>query len=293
MVDKTTIILSVVGAIVVGVIIYWSLPLNPFIKPSEDVRIGVSVATGILAGVYGMFEIGSGSTNAFDNEQCSHEEGAPILKTPQCDGKEDPITYETISKGKGYCLNGHCYNGDTLLKLPNREVDPTKQPYRMDPMSNKKVTNDQFAPVFDDRLRGEWQARYLRKVYDVQHFLLEEVKDEMTRLAGPIENLEREEEIMHEQYRRIVNMLWQLEKEARRAMQQLPPALTIKNTLFNRKKLPELLKLESALFFVEGFLLGEYIVGLRSSLLDRMLLLANQSDGEIMQNMLEKRHNFV
>ena len=45
---------------------------------------------------------------------------------PECDYKEDPITYETIDRNHGVCMNGLCYDIKTISALKSKK-DPFTQ----------------------------------------------------------------------------------------------------------------------------------------------------------------------
>ena len=61
---------------------------------------------------------------AFNNDM------GPIKVNDQCDGKEDPLTYEIIPVGRGVCSGKHCYSINTLRRIA-REGD------NRDPQTNK------------------------------------------------------------------------------------------------------------------------------------------------------------
>ena len=56
-------------------------------------------------------------TNAFEGQMC--DDNAFPHRLQACDGVEDPISFENIPDGEGYCMNGRCYSGQTI-----RNIDP-------------------------------------------------------------------------------------------------------------------------------------------------------------------------
>ena len=59
-------------------------------------------------------------TNAFEDQMC--DENAFPHPLEACDGKEDPISFETIGQNEGYCMNGRCYSMQTLINYYRQQV---------------------------------------------------------------------------------------------------------------------------------------------------------------------------
>jgi len=94
--------------------------------------------------------------NAFENAECNHERGDEIVQTPACDGKNDPVSLESISPGDGYCLHGRCYEKDTLMNLRPRR----------DPYTREELSSSQFAGWREEAQQRRARSRPPRRSYD-------------------------------------------------------------------------------------------------------------------------------
>jgi len=53
---------------------------------------------------------------------CNNYEPCIAIREPNCDGQEDRVSWETIPDGQGWCLNGRCYNLDSIRRFRSDPV---------------------------------------------------------------------------------------------------------------------------------------------------------------------------
>ena len=75
-----------------------------------------------------------------------------------CDGQEDPILSDIIPRGRGWCLDGRCYNRSSINQFNNR--DPfTRRPFQFQAEEQqrrrRKITAEQ-REQYNARARERW-----------------------------------------------------------------------------------------------------------------------------------------
>ena len=64
--------------------------------------------------------------------RCTDDEPCVAIREPNCDGvNDDVISFEPIPAGQGWCLNGHCYDLNTLIRINNRRDPISRRNFRI------------------------------------------------------------------------------------------------------------------------------------------------------------------
>ena len=90
--------------------------------------------------------VGDNRTPTTDNRSAENGECQTnrLTRYPACDGKEDPITFETIRRGAGVCLNKRCYDVSTF-DANNAVVN--------DPFTRERLTDEDVRNIERTRRR--------------------------------------------------------------------------------------------------------------------------------------------
>lgn len=79
---------------------------------------------------------------------CNNYEPCIAIREPNCDGQRDEVLWETIPDGEGWCLNGRCYNLDSIRRFRSDPV--SRLPFQIQRENNLNVDLPEFIDARDD-----------------------------------------------------------------------------------------------------------------------------------------------